>query len=182
MHKLNDGLIETLSEKFVSIFVGRITTAVHIRADLKQEAAIAIALAAPRWSAKGGANMETFTKIYAWRAMQIFCSKQSGPVSRPTDQKGHFEGTQYGTEEFTHQVSDGVTPETIYERRQADAIVKTFVKARAKQFSGSGKLSQGDVRHVLTEVMAGDSCAEVGKRYGVSKQGVHQIVTKAGVL
>lgn len=182
--------IEALSEKFARQFSYRMPSAAHLLPDLKQEAAIAIWDRMGSWRPDGGANLETYTRWYAWRAMQELCTKQSGPVSKPMV-LGKFEGTDYASsggintaaEEREHDfLSTSVnTPDEIMERKDADAIVRDFIERRASRFSGKGKLSIEQIKNALHDLMSGDTCPEVGKRYGVSKQAMSQLAAQAEI-
>lgn len=160
----------------------------HLLADLKQEAAIAIITHAPRWRKDGGANLETFTRIYAWRAMQELCTTQSGPVSRPMN-AGKFEGTSYAPRDNGHT---GVVtnydydtaapqPDEALARKDADKIVREFIERRTERFTGKGKLSVDTIKTALHDLMRGDTCLEVGKRYGCSKQHMSMLAAQAEI-
>lgn len=151
----------------------------HLQADLKQEAAIAILLIAPKWRANGGASFETYVRIYAWRAMQELCAKQSGPVAKSMC-GSKFEGTQYGA--AAAEASDhGQCPDAHLERKDADDIVCDFVNRRAERFTGKGKLGIRTIKNVLHDLLSGDTCLEVGRRYGCSKQYVSMLAAQAEI-
>lgn len=188
---LSNETIEKLSEKFARQFTYRMASSAHLIADLKQEAAIAIFTHSPRWRADGGANLETFTRIYAWRAMQELCTRQRGPVSKPM-RGGHFEGTRHGSapaddDRMSAQHAAAIedrsqpTPESILERREADEIVRGFIERRAERFNGKGKLSLKTIKNALRDLISGDTCTEVGQRYGVSKQYVSVLAAEAEI-
>lgn len=182
--KLTNETIETLSEKFARQFTYRMPSAAHLLADLKQEAAIAIVIRAPDWKPNGGANLETYTRWYAWRAMQELCTKQSGPVSKPMA-LGKYEGTGYAVD--TNTPGDGMLkteyngPDEALARKDADAIVRDFIDRRTERFSGKGKLSVETIKDALQDLMSGDSCIEIGKRYGCSKQHVSMLAAQAEI-
>lgn len=187
--------IEALSEKFSRQFTYRMPSAAHMLADLKQEAAIAIWSRSRSWKKDGGANLETYTRIYAWRAMQELCTKQSGPVSK-TMVNGKYEGTSYAAhnskpgqddgvhaDDFGHRFDNGgtPTPEEFMERADADEIVRDFIDRRAARFTGKGKLSVEKIKCALRDLMSGDSCQEIGPRYGVSKQYISTLAAQAEI-
>lgn len=178
--KLANETIEILSEKFARQFTYRMPSAAHLLADLKQEAAIAVITHAPRWRKNGGANLETFTRIYAWRAMQELCTTQSGPVSKPMN-AGKFEGTFYATGTVPDFYDHHSTPDSVMERKDADAIVREFIDRRAERFTGNGKLSIDKIKNALRDLMSGDTCVEVGKRYGTSKQHMSMLAAQAEI-
>lgn len=182
--KLANETIEILSEKFSRQFTYRMPSAAHLLSDLKQEAAIAIITHAPRWKKDGGANLETFTRIYAWRAMQELCTTQSGPVSKPMN-AGKFEGTSYASGEGEVASTSGSsydnTPEDLMDRKDANRIVHEFIDRRAERFTGNGKLSIDKIKNALCDLMSGDTCVEVGKRYGTSKQHMSMLAAQAEI-
>lgn len=173
--------IEALSEKFARQFIRRMQTAEHMFDDLKQEAAIAIVFKASHWRQDGGANLETFTRIYAWKAMQQLCVSQSGPVTK-TIRNGKFEGASYGA---SHAVDDQIaseTPETLIERKQADEIVRELIERRARRFTGKGVLSKEAIKNALQDLMSGDTPTQVSQKYGCTRQRMQQLAVRAGVL
>lgn len=188
--KLTNQTIEALSEKFARQFTYRMPSAAHLLADLKQEAAIAIVLRAPEWKSDGGANLETYTRWYAWRAMQELCTKQSGPVSKPMA-LGKYEGTVYSvaggvTTEREDRANEYLssacnTPDEMLARKEADEIVRDFIERRASRFSGKGKLSIETIKSALHDLISGDSCTEIGERYGCSKQHISMLAAQAEI-
>lgn len=176
--------IEALSAKFSRQFTCRMPSAAHMLADLRQEAAIAIWQRAQTWHPDGGANLETYTRIYAWRAMQELCTKQSGPVCKPMV-NGKFEGTisatPGGDTSYRWYDLEASTPEDFMDRKDADEIVRDFIDRRSARFTGKGKLSVETIKSALHDLLSGDTCLEVGKRYGCSKQHMSMLAAQAEI-
>lgn len=189
---LTNKQIETLSEKFVRRFMARLPSCAHMREDLKQEAAFAIARKAESYDPSRGAPLDHFLYTYARKAMQRFTAEQSGPVSKPVEDR-EFAGSHYichdfgnrggaaDCDSFLEKVRANETPEDVLERANANEIVHEFVNRRAAIFSGKGKLSHAMIKRALTDMISGDTCLEVAKRYGCSKQRMSMLAAQAGI-
>lgn len=178
--KLNDTLIETLSRNFARSFLRSLPSHTHLQDDLQQEAAIAIVACAARFN-EANPSFQHYAYVYARKAMQKLCSEQAGPVRKSWGDGRDFAGSKYGDDFPTIACADFERPDHQYERREANEIVHDLVDRRAQLFSGKGKLDRPTIKRALTDMISGDTCLEVAKRYGCSKQRMHMLAAQAGI-